>query len=138
MPGYNTSDEYNQLLAAILMGGGQNSPYQAGKPSAAGMSGAGASGDMSSMPPPPGMQGTGPVSQGGQSFVTNNMGGMLANAAPSPYQTINPMAPAGAQGPPNPLQGYDPFTLQQGMEAYPQMRGMPGGVWDGGGGGAEG
>ncbi len=131
MPG-NDSSNYNEMLWQALMAGGQKP-----QPSVGGMAGAG-----QTMP----ATAQNPTTQWGQSFMTGNPtvpgngpdAGMLGT---SPYQTVNPNAPAGTQAPgTNPLQGYDPFTLLQGngMEAYPQLRRMAGNVWDGGGGGAEG
>ncbi len=153
MPGYDSSD-YNQMLWNTLMMG-----WKPPQQSAGGMPGAGGASatPTSGMPGPAGSTGMpataqNPVTPWGQSAITGNPtvpgngpgGGMLGT---SPYTSINPNAAAGSQPPgSNPSQapsafdpsGFDPYSLQQAMAQYPQLVTRPGGVWDGGGGGAEG
>ncbi len=140
MPGMDQNewqDMQRQIMAAALMGGGMG-----GQPGAYVQGGGQSASTMpaptSGMPPTGPMlanAGQAPVSPYGQAFMANNTGGggMLGT---SPYQSIDPNAPAGANpgAAPGPMQGSNPFELQQAMARYAGM----GPSWDGGGGGAEG
>ncbi len=138
MPGMEQND-WQQMMAAALMGSQPGGPYgQSGQSSST------MPGGSTMSTPASGMPGSSlasantwaaPVSPYGQSYMANNMGGGMLGT--SPYQSINPNAPAGSDpsGAANPMQGANPFQLQQAMAGYP---GISARFWDGGGGGAEG
>ncbi len=140
MPGMDQNewqDMQRQIMAAALMGGGMG-----GQPGAYGQDGGQSASTMpaptSGMPGSSQMMATtgqAPVSPAGQAFMGSNTGGML-DASPTPYMSVNPYAPVGSNpgAAPGPMQGSNPFELQQAMSRYAGM----GPSWDGGGGGAEG